>query len=133
MISAGGIFSNRADAIVRATLSIRISGDCKCNQKYNGEDCSFIECPNQCSFNGKCNKSGTCTCDPGFSGDDCSTQQCINNCNSDKGQGSCDNNKLCICVNRFQDGLTLLDERLKQLTTFIVKISDMNYQLFTIW
>ena len=38
MISAGGIFSNRADAMVRATLSIRISGDCKCFTIVNRED-----------------------------------------------------------------------------------------------
>ncbi|CAF3486571.1 unnamed protein product, partial [Rotaria sp. Silwood2] len=36
--------------------------------------------------------------------------------------------KLCIIVNRFKDCLTLLDGCLKQLNSFIVKISDENYQ-----
>lgn len=74
------------------------SGECRCEQSWQKDDCSFKLCPNSCMGHGVCNNAnGVCKCHKGFAGKDCSEFHCEggDNCS---GHGKCDSfKKKCIC------------------------------------
>uniref|UniRef100_A0A7N8XUN6 Tenascin C n=1 Tax=Mastacembelus armatus TaxID=205130 RepID=A0A7N8XUN6_9TELE len=73
------------------------NGKCICNPGFEGEDCSALSCPDNCSNRGQC-INGECVCDTGYQGEDCSELSCPNNC-QDKGQ--CVNGE-CVCDTGYQ-------------------------------
>ncbi|XP_014798858.1 PREDICTED: tenascin-N isoform X1 [Calidris pugnax] len=71
---------------------------CKCDQGWEGSDCSHPTCPGQCSGHGHCDGQ-KCICDEPYFGEDCSQQLCPGNCS---GNGICDTAKgTCQCYQEF--------------------------------
>ncbi len=71
-----------------------------CSPGWRGDACDLIECPNDCSGKGKCEKDGTCNCDKKFTGVDCSKPSCPDNCSN---RGECllneeSNKYTCQCI-----------------------------------
>ncbi|CAD8088568.1 unnamed protein product [Paramecium primaurelia] len=75
-------------------------GKCKCDDGYNGDDCSQYEkCLNDCSNQGSCIQyypTPQCRCkqDDKRGGEDCSTIFCLNDCSNN---GICKNG-ICECI-----------------------------------
>ena len=85
-----------------------ITGTCKCNNGYKGDDCnipisSSTECINDCSGHGVCDDN-ICKCIDGWTGPSCSisknnSQNCKNKCKN----GICDTQSgECICYPGYQ-------------------------------
>ena len=85
-----------------------ITGTCKCNNSYKGDDCSIpvsarTDCINDCSGHGIC-KDKICKCNDGWTGPSCSiskndSQKCKNKCKN----GICDQQSgECICNPGYQ-------------------------------
>ncbi|XP_054836313.1 tenascin-N [Eublepharis macularius] len=69
---------------------------CRCDEGWEGEDCSRATCPGNCNGNGRC-VSGYCICNARYAGEDCSQLLCPANCN---GNGVCVNG-VCQCYKEF--------------------------------
>ena len=74
-----------------------VSGACRCDIGYTGDDCSAVEpvCPHNCAGHGECNGE-FCNCEEGFGGHDCSLvlpNMCPLRCS---GHGVCDRGR-CRC------------------------------------
>ncbi|PKU42164.1 tenascin-n isoform x1 [Limosa lapponica baueri] len=71
---------------------------CKCDEGWEGNDCSRPTCPGQCSGHGRCDGQ-KCICDEPYFGEDCSQKLCPENCS---GNGICDTAKgVCQCYKEF--------------------------------
>lgn len=85
------IFSGRSEGICDGF------GTCQCAPPYIGEDCSILDCPYNCSFNGYCIvefPQSRCMCKDGYTGEFCQHLECLNNCSYPNGicnqeTGSC--------------------------------------------
>eukprot|EP00727_Mastigamoeba_balamuthi_P006037 m51a1_g2052 putative egf-like domain-containing protein (1267) ;mRNA; f:1393315-1397842 len=75
-----------------------MSGRCACKPGFEGDDCSLLSCPDNCTGHGACDHAtGECHCRAPFYGKACAqaTQTCPGNCS---GNGLCDPFKgLCVC------------------------------------
>ncbi|XP_060088458.1 tenascin-N [Heteronotia binoei] len=69
---------------------------CRCDEGWEGEDCSRATCPGNCNGNGRC-IAGYCVCNARYSGEDCSQLLCPGNCN---GNGICING-VCQCYKEY--------------------------------
>uniref|UniRef100_A0A672GFQ3 Tenascin C n=1 Tax=Salarias fasciatus TaxID=181472 RepID=A0A672GFQ3_SALFA len=69
---------------------------CICDPGFEGEDCSILSCPDNCSNRGQC-VNGECVCDIGYEGEDCSELSCPNSCQN---RGRCVNGQ-CVCDKGF--------------------------------
>ncbi|XP_043861313.1 tenascin-N [Dromiciops gliroides] len=58
---------------------------CRCDEGWEGPDCSLPSCPGGCSGHGRC-VDGRCICDEPYIGEDCSYLPCPENCS---GNGVC--------------------------------------------
>ena len=56
------------------------NGICRCNDHYNGTDCSEFGCPEGCSNHGLCLGDGKCKCDTRWTGEKCEIPRCPNAC-----------------------------------------------------
>jgi len=50
------------------------AGICRCGEKWTGEFCSLVRCPQDCSGNGNC-LGGICNCATRWKGEGCQTQE----------------------------------------------------------
>ena len=75
------------------------NGTCTCLVGWQGDDCSKLACPSDCSGHGICQEDATCLCDQGWDGAGCATPICPNGCS---GQGACTHNGTCICYIGFE-------------------------------
>ena len=81
-----------------------VEGICQCKEGYIGDDCSMIDCKNNCSSNendtyGYCIPAypiSQCVCDENLrrGGDYCEKIFCLNNCASN---GECLEDGTCVC------------------------------------
>jgi hypothetical protein len=75
---------------------------CNCVEKYYGENCEKLRCPNDCGARGIC-VNGKCACDDGFNGDAC--QYFCPGANSSTSPVSfCAGHGECVLTNRFLSG-----------------------------
>ena len=51
-------------------------GECNCDDRYGGPDCSVAKCIDDCSGHGKCDELLTCQCNVGFGGESCKEKTC---------------------------------------------------------
>jgi len=85
----------------------RVSGQCSCEQGFNGDACQRTDCPSRCSGHGVCtplsqivlealltykaydaDSSMACVCDDGWMGPQCRTKQCPSQPDPMGGSGS---------------------------------------------
>ena len=66
----GGEAAAAARSAVCAGRGACVGGECKCEQGYEGRDCTQRRCPGDCSRRGVC-RHGACYCFPGADGADC--------------------------------------------------------------
>uniref|UniRef100_A0A8C8RAJ9 Tenascin N n=1 Tax=Pelusios castaneus TaxID=367368 RepID=A0A8C8RAJ9_9SAUR len=69
---------------------------CDCEEGWEGKDCSYPSCPNNCHGNGHC-IDGKCICSEPYLGEDCSQRLCPANCS---GHGICSDG-VCQCYEDF--------------------------------
>lgn len=88
-----GIFSGSSNGICDGF------GTCQCAPPFLGEDCSIMDCKDDCNENGYCSLEfpvARCICNEGYFGETCQYIECLNNCSSPN--GDCDHNTgLCRC------------------------------------
>ncbi|XP_037389028.1 tenascin isoform X1 [Pygocentrus nattereri] len=69
---------------------------CICEKGWKGSNCTFPDCPEDCSDQGRC-VDGICECFEGFSGEDCSMDVCAVDCGEN---GQCISGS-CVCAEGF--------------------------------
>ncbi|XP_074078193.1 tenascin-N [Macrotis lagotis] len=69
---------------------------CRCDEGWEGPDCSLPSCPGACSGHGRC-VDGRCICDEPYLGEDCGYLPCPENCS---GNGICVRG-VCHCYEDF--------------------------------
>ncbi|XP_044530823.1 tenascin-N [Gracilinanus agilis] len=69
---------------------------CRCDEGWEGPDCSLPSCPSGCSGHGRC-VDGRCICDEPYIGEDCGYLPCPENCS---GNGICVRG-VCQCYEDF--------------------------------
>lgn len=74
----------------------RESCGCRCDEGWEGDDCSRRSCPNNCGGHGRC-VDGVCVCDEPYTGEACGELLCRNGCS---GNGVCINGQ-CQCREGF--------------------------------
>ncbi|XP_069497234.1 tenascin-N isoform X2 [Ambystoma mexicanum] len=75
---------------------LRESCGCRCDEGWEGDDCSRRSCPNNCTGHGRC-VDGRCVCDEPYAGEDCGELLCPKGCN---GNGVCIDGR-CQCLEGF--------------------------------
>ena len=74
-------------------------GTCQCAAPFLDDDCSIMDCPHNCSFNGFCSVEypiSRCMCHEGYYGEYCQHTICLNNCSYPNGE--CDSSTgECSC------------------------------------
>jgi hypothetical protein len=81
-------------------------GQCECDERWGGGDCSTARCQFDCSGHGTCDELLTCQCDAGFGGEGCEKKTCdVLGCVN----GNCTVDGTCACNTRWS-GLSCEEE-----------------------
>lgn len=90
----GKTFSGRSNGICDGF------GTCQCSPPFVGEDCSILDCKDDCNGNGYCSLEfpiARCICNRGYKGPSCEHIECLHNCSYPN--GICDHTTgECTCV-----------------------------------
>ena len=90
----GKTFSGRSNGICDGF------GTCQCAPPFVGEDCSILDCKDDCNGNGYCSLEfpiARCICNRGYKGPSCEHIECLHNCSYPNGQ--CDHSTgTCSCL-----------------------------------